>query len=266
MSVDSGIVFEKAGAVVRLTINRPQVLNAMDIEAHEAFSQCLDRCEADPDVRVVVVTGAGERAFSVGRDLKAMAADNALGAEAQAALQTRWSKIRRLTDRHDFTKPIIARVNGLALGGGFEIALACEIIIATHSASFALPEAKRGLIPFAGGVHRLPRQVPLKIALGYLLTGRSMTSERAYELGLVNAVVAPADLDTEVERWASDIIACAPLAVRAIKQCVMQGLGRSLPAALQIDYPLEAARRLSADSIEGPRAFAQKRQPVWTGA
>jgi enoyl-CoA hydratase/carnithine racemase len=264
MTNDLPILYDKTGPTVRLTINRPHVLNAMDTDAHESLSACLDRCEADPAVRVVVLTGAGDRAFSVGRDLKAMAAENAMGPEAKRALEERWSRLRRLTDRHDFTKPIIARVNGLALGGGFEIALACDIIVAANTASFAFPEPQRGLIPFAGGVHRLPRQIPLKIALGYLLTGRSMPSERAHALGLVNAVVASDDLDTEIERWVSDIIRCAPLAVRAIKQCVMQGLERSLPEALVAQYPLEQARRVSADSIEGPRAFAEKRQPHWT--
>jgi enoyl-CoA hydratase/carnithine racemase len=258
------ILYEQAGPIARLTINRPHVLNAMDTDAHEALSDCLDRCEADPRVRVVVLTGAGDRAFSVGRDLNAIAMENALGPDAKLALEERWSGIRRLTDRLDFTKPLIARVNGLALGGGFEIALACDLIIAADTASFALPEPKRGLIPFAGGVHRLPRQIPLKTALGYLLTGRSMTSERAHALGLVNAVVPVDELDAEVDRWAGDILNCAPLAVRAIKQSVMQGLGSSLPEALGGEYSLETARRASTDSIEGPRAFAEKRQPVWT--
>jgi len=239
-------------------------LNAMDTEAHEAFSGCLDRCEADDDVRVVVVTGAGDRAFSVGRDLKAMASENLLSGDSKAAHVARWAKMRRLTDRN-FTKPVIARVNGLALGGGFEIALACDIIIAAKGASFGLPEAKIGLIPFAGGVHSLPRQIPLKIALGHLLTGRAMTSDRAYALGLVNAVVALPEIDDEVDRWVNDILACAPLAIRSIKQCVMDGLGRSLPAALAAEYSFEAARRVSADSIEGPQAFAEKRQPLWSG-
>jgi enoyl-CoA hydratase/carnithine racemase len=264
LDVIPSILYEQTGPIARLTINRPHVLNAMDTDAHEALSGCLDRCETDPQVRVVVLTGAGDRAFSVGRDLKAMAIEHALGPDDKRALEERWSKIRRLTDRRDFTKPLIARVNGLALGGGFEIALACDLIIAAETASFALPEPKRGLIPFAGGVHRLPRQIPLKTALGYLLTGRSMTSERAHALGLVNAVVPSNQLDAEVHCWASDILNCAPLAVRAIKQCVMQGLELSLPEALGAEYSLESARRASNDSIEGPRAFAEKRQPVWT--
>lgn len=265
MSSDPPILFEKAGHVAHLTINRPHVLNAMDTAAHEAFSASLDRCEADDEIRIIVVTGAGDRAFSVGRDLKAMAAENDLGGPAKADLEARWAKIRRLTDRHDFNKPIIARVNGMALGGGFEIAMACDLIVAVDTAVFALPEPKRGLIPFAGGVHRLPRQIPLKVAMGYLLTGKSMTSERAYSLGLVNSVVTAAELDAEVDDWVQAMLACAPLALRAIKECALRGLDRGLRDAMTAEYPIEEQRRNSADSREGPLAFAEKRLPVWTG-
>jgi enoyl-CoA hydratase/carnithine racemase len=262
---EQSILFEKSGHVATLTINRPHVLNAMDTEAHERLSGYLDRCVGDENIRVIVLTGTGERAFSVGRDLKSMAAESALTGSEKLALEERWSRMHRITDRHDLNKPIIARVNGLALGGGFEIALACDLIVAAESASFALPEPKRGLIPFAGGVHRLPRQIPLKIGMGYLFTGRSLTSRRAYELGLVNAVVPLVDLDDEVAAWVSDILACAPLAIASIKQCAMTGLQRSLPDALADEYPLEVRRRSSQDSLEGPRAFAEKRAPVWTG-
>jgi enoyl-CoA hydratase/carnithine racemase len=219
------ILLERNGHVARLTINRPHVLNAMDIEAHETLTAYLEQCESDDAVRVIVLTGAGEHAFSVGRDLKSMAAENELTGAPREDLESRWARMRRLTHRDDLTKPIIARVNGMALGGGFEIALACDVIIAAESARFALPEPTRGLIPFAGGVHRLPRQIPLKVAMGYLLTGRSMTSARAEALGLVNAVVPFDALDAEVESWTRDMLACAPLALRAIKQCAMQGLG-----------------------------------------
>jgi enoyl-CoA hydratase/carnithine racemase len=265
MSAAPPVLFEQTGPVARLTLNRPQVLNAMDTDAHEALSACLDRCEQDDDIRIVVLTGAGERAFSAGRDLKAMATEDRLSGPARAELDARWARIRRLTDRHDFNKPLIARINGMALGGGFELALACDVVIAVDSATFALPEPKRGLIPFAGGVHRLPRQIPLKVAMGYLLTGRPMSSERAYALGLVNAVVPQALLDVEVDSWINDMLACAPLALRSIKQCVLQGVGRELQSAMTAEYPLEVSRRDSEDSREGPRAFAEKRQPLWTG-
>lgn len=257
--------FEREGHVARLTINRPQALNAMDSHAHFALSEALDVCEADEDIRIIVLTGAEDRAFCVGRDLKELAAEATMTDAERAALADRWSRTRRLTDRHDFTKPIVGRINGLALGGGFEIALACDILIAVDSARFGLPEPLRGLIPFAGGVHRLPRQIPLKVAMGYLLTGRQMDAARAFDLGIVNAVVPASMLDAEVDRWVADILACAPLAFRAIKQCVMSGLDHPLSDAMRGDYPFETARQASADSQEGPRAFAEKRKPIWTG-
>jgi enoyl-CoA hydratase/carnithine racemase len=265
VTMSSSVLFEQSDHVARITLNRPHVLNAMDTEAHEVLSGYLDQCESDDSIRLVVLTGAGDRAFSVGRDLKAMAAENELDGDAKRQLEARWARIRRLTDRHEFTKPLIARVNGIALGGGFELALACDVIIAAQTAHFALPEPLRGLIPFAGGAHRLPRQLPLKVAMGYLLTGRPLHSSRAFELGLVNSVVPAASLDVEVDHWIRDMLACAPLALRAIKQSVMQGLGRDLREAMSTEYSWETKRRDSLDSREGPRAFAEKRQPVWTG-
>lgn len=263
MSHDS-VTCQKAGHIAYLTINRPHVLNAMDITAHEALSEHLDRCESDNSVRAVVLTGAGDRAFSAGRDLKALAEENEMNGAEKLAFSARWAKIRRLTDRFDFYKPLVARVNGLALGGGFELALACDIIIAADNATFAFPEPKRGFLPLAGGVHRLPRQLPLKIAMGQLMTGRQMTSERAYALGLINAIARPNDLDTEVARWIADILACSPLALRAIKQCVALGLNKALPEAMTGCYPLQVQCIGGRDAVEGPRAFVEKRSPVWT--
>lgn len=253
------------GHVATLTIDRPDALNAMDSHAHLALSQLLDDIAANDQVRVVVLTGAGERAFSAGRDLKEVAAEPSMTDEERAALAGRWAATRRLTDRHDFYKPIIARVNGMALGGGFELALACDLIVAADHAQFALPEPRRGLIAMAGGMHRLPRQLPLKIAMGMLLTGRPLTADAALRHGLVNQVVPLAELDAAVAAWVADILACAPLSVQATKQCAMDGLGRPLPDALAAVYSLEQQRRASRDSIEGPRAFAARRAPVWEG-
>ena len=246
-------------AIATVTINRPERLNAMDSHAHLALSDALDAVAADPEVRVVVLTGSGDRAFSAGRDLKELADDDA----DHAAIDARWLKIRRLTDRFDYPLPVIARVGGLALGGGFELALACDIIVASSTASFALPEGKRGLIPFAGGVHRLPRQLPLKTAMGLMLTGRSIDAAHAFALGLVNEVVDPDALDAAVGSWAADIVACAPLSIASIRQCAMAGLGLPLERAMAVAYPAELRRQRSRDAIEGPRAFAEKRPPVW---
>lgn len=253
------VIVRVDGAVATIAINRPARLNAMDSIAHLALSEALDRLRADPAVRVLVLTGTGDKAFSVGRDLKELAD------ESDPAIAERWRRITRLTDRLDYPKPVIARVNGLALGGGFELALACDVIVAADTASFGLPEPRRGLIPFAGGVHRLPRQIPLKVATGMLLTGRSLFAQEALGLGLVNQVVPAEHLDAAVRAWADDMIACAPLSIAAIKQILAEGLGRPLGDAISAVYPVEERRRASHDSIEGPRAFAEKRAAVWTG-
>jgi len=257
------VLLDISGPVARLTINRPERMNAMDSAAHLALSEALDHLAGDEAVRVIILTGAGERAFSAGRDLKELAAD--LTGEERAVIDDRWARTTRLTDRFDYPKPIIAAVRGVAFGGGFEIALACDLIIASEDARFALPEPRRGLIPFAGGVHRLPRAIPRHAAMGYLLTGREMSARRAYELGLVNEVVAPVALIATAEKWAADIVACAPLAIASIRQCVARGLSLPLCDAMALDYPAETLRRTSEDSIEGPRAFAERRPPRWTG-
>lgn len=260
MSAQSSLVFERRDQIAYLTINRPHVLNAMDSVAHLELSEALDACAGDDGVRVVVLTGTGNRAFSVGRDLKELS-----DTEAASAAAARWERTTRLTDRHDYPKPIIARVNGYALGGGFELALACDIIVASENATFALPEVRRGLIPFAGGVHRLPRHIPMKTAMGYLLSGRSMSAQRAYNLGLINEVVPELLLDEAVASWSRDLVAGAPLSIRSIKQCVALGAASALPDAMAASYPAEDDRINSDDAVEGPLAFVQKRKPHWTG-
>jgi enoyl-CoA hydratase/carnithine racemase len=160
-------------------------------------------------------------------------------------------------------KPIIAAVNGYALGGGLELAMACDIIIAADTAQFGLPEAKRGIVPGAGGMHRLPRQIPFRVALGYMLTGRHMTAQEAFQWGLVNEVVPAAELMTTAEKWAQEILDCAPLSVRAIKQAATLGMDMSLAEAYNTRFPAQEAMQGSEDSREGPRAFAERRKPVW---
>jgi enoyl-CoA hydratase/carnithine racemase len=162
-------------------------------------------------------------------------------------------------------KPLIAAVNGFALGGGFEIALACDIIVAAEHARFGVPEPRVGLMAAAGGVHRLPRQIPLKIAMGMMLTGRHVAAAEALKIGIVNEVVAAKDLMATAERWAREIVECSPLSVRASKEAAMSSLHLSLAEAM--DTHLDAEKKLwaSDDAREGPRAFAEKRKPVWKG-
>jgi enoyl-CoA hydratase/carnithine racemase len=189
------VLFDVNGHVATLTINRPHAYNAMGSQAHLELSQALDAIQQDDNIRVVVLTGAGDKAFSAGRDLKELAAVQTMSAAEKQAVDDRWASLTRLTDRCDFYKPIVAKVNGLALGGGFELALACDIIVAASHACFALPEPRRGLIAMAGGVHRLPRQIPMKAAMGMMLTGRSISAQQALELGLVNEGVPRTQLD-----------------------------------------------------------------------
>jgi enoyl-CoA hydratase/carnithine racemase len=260
------IRFDVDGHVARLTIDRPHRMNAFDDDTHLEFSEAVDRFEADDDLWVAVITGAGDKAFSAGRDLKATAALHQASAEEQAASAARRSRARRLQDRFDLVKPVIARVNGYALGGGLELALACDIIVAAEHAQLGLPEPRRGLIAGAMGVHRLPRHMPYHVAMGYLLTGRHLSAARAYELGLVNEVVPYDRLDAAVDAWVADILACSPVAVRATKQSALDALHLSLREANTQVAPWEARRRASDDAKEGPRAFSEKRPPRWTGA
>jgi len=251
--------------VARITLNRAEAMNSMNPELRWELSQHWDEVEANDDIWVAVVTGAGERAFSAGADLKHRARERAADAAQRAQWQKMAAETTSLIERWHFPKPIIARVNGFALGGGLEQALACDIIVAAEHAEFGLPEPRRGLIAGSAGVHRLPRQIGLKPAMGYMLTGRHMSAARAYELGLVNQVVALDQLDAAVEEWVADILRCSPLAVRATKEAAMRGLDHPLPQAYYTAYPANRVRENSEDTLEGPRAFAEKRPPKWTG-
>lgn len=259
------VLYSKRDHVARVVLNRPHVLNAMDLRMHEELAHVWDDVEADDAVRVVVLTGAGDRAFSVGQDLKERTALDAAGAERTGFGSRGLPGAPRLTDRFDLTKPVIARVDGYALGGGFELALACDLLVASDRAVFALPEARLGLIPGAGGVFRLVRQLPLKAAMGYLLTGRRMDAATALGFGLANEVVPAAALDRAVDEWVTALLECAPLSLRAIKQSAMQSLDRPLDVAFAQTYPLDERRRKSPDAVEGPRAFAARRAPRWVG-
>jgi dehydration protein DpgD len=257
--------YEKKDHVAYVTLDRPDVLNAMDRRTHEELAGIWDDAEADDEVRVVVLTGAGTRAFSVGQDLKERARLNEAGAQATTFGSRGQPGHPRLTDRFTLSKPVVARVHGYALGGGFELVLACDIVIASDDAVFALPEVRLGLIPGAGGVFRLPRQLPQKVAMGYLLTGRRMDAATALKYGLVNEVVPPEELDRCVAEWTDSLVRAAPLSVRAIKEAALRSLDLPLEEVFTASYTWEERRRRSEDAIEGPRAFAAKRDPVWTG-
>lgn len=251
--------YEKKGRIAVVTINRPERMNALHPPANFELHEIWNDFEQDPEVWIGVLTGAGEKAFSAGNDLK-YTAEHGMGMVRMAE-----SGFGGIANRSTCWKPIIAAVNGFALGGGFEMALACDIIIAADHARLGLPEPRVGLMAGAGGVHRLPRMIPHKIAMGYMLTGKHMTAQEAHQWGVVNEVVPLAELMPTVERWANEILECAPLSVRATKQATLTGLDRPLDVALNLNYSETANMRRSEDTVEGPRAFAEKRKPNWQG-
>lgn len=252
---------ERDGRLFVVTLRRPERMNALHWMANEELARVFDEFEADPELWVAIVTGAGDRAFSAGNDLKYQAT------EAKGELRGMpASGFAGLTARYRMTKPVIAAVNGVAMGGGFEIALACDLIIASTNAVFALPEPRVGLAALAGGLHRLPRQIGTKQAMGMILSARRVTAEEGLRLGFVNEVVPPEALLDAARRWALEICACAPLSISASKQVVYEGLGHaSLADAMTAHYDAIPAMARSEDYVEGPKAFAEKRAPRWQG-
>ena len=260
------VLYEKRGHVAYITLNRPEVHNAMNLRMHQELGAIWDDFEHDDTLWVGVLRGAGARAFCVGQDLKELVRRTDDGAPASSFGSKGLPGWPRLTERFGQSKPLVACVQGYAMGGGFELALACDIIVAAEDAVFALPEAKLGLIAGAGGVFRLTRQLPYKAAMGYLMTGRRLDAARAYTLGLVNDVVPAAELDACVAGWVDDILRCAPLAVRAIKQVAASSATMPIEQAFGASYAAEELRRASADCREGPLAFVEKRAPQWRAA
>jgi enoyl-CoA hydratase/carnithine racemase len=239
-----------------VTINRPEVLNALHADANDELASVWDEFAASDDLWVGIITGAGERGFSAGNDLKVQA-----GGKRRPNGPRGFAGI---CNRFDLTKPLIAAVNGVAMGGGFETALACDIIIAAENAVFALPEPRVGLIAGAGGVHRLPRSIPIKQAMGMILTGRRVLAREGYALGFVTEVVAAGEALEAAKRWAAMILECSPKAVRASKQATYRGLDEAtLELAMRTIYPAQQENIESQDYIEGPKAFAEKRKPNW---
>lgn len=245
-----------------LTINRPNTRNALDRAATIALGDALDRAHANPVVRVVVITGAGDQAFCAGADLKALAAGEPILPDDPAKAARGFGGIVR----HAIDKPLIAAVNGSALGGGTEIVLACDLAIAAETASFGLPEVRRGLVAAAGGAFRLAAHLPHKWAMELLLTGDAIPARRALALGLVNAVCRPDELMATATALAERIAGNAPLAVQASKRIAKQLDGGTVGVEAAAWTLSDAeTRRLSrsADAREGARAFAEKRPPVW---
>ncbi len=249
---------EVSGHVFTLTMNRPEVMNALHPAASFEMADAIDKFNDDPELWIGILTGAGDRAFSAGNDLKATASG-----EGQSGFPD--TGFGGITHRFDCNKPIIAAVNGVALGGGFEIALAADIIVASDTAVFGLPEPKVGLAALAGGMHRLPRLIGVKNAMALLLTGKHIDAREAHRLGIVQEITKPEDLQARAKAWAEEISECSPLSVRATKAAALGGLDRPLEEALGMNFREVADLFSSEDFREGPRAFAEKRKPQWKG-
>jgi acetyl-CoA C-acetyltransferase len=255
---------EREGPLTVVTINRPEAMNALHPSANAELAEIFDAFAADPDQWVAILTGAGDKAFSAGNDLKFTAGARARGARLEMPVVG----FGGLTARFDLEKPVIAAVNGVAMGGGFEMALACDIIVAADTAVFALPEPKVGLAALCGGLLRLPREIGLKQAMGIILSGRKVSAAEGLRLGFVNETTQPGELLATAKRWAADIVASSPMSIRASKQIVHKSLDTPAIAQAykeQTGYPATRALFRSFDFKEGPLAFAQKRAPQWKG-
>jgi enoyl-CoA hydratase/carnithine racemase len=257
------IKVEKKEHITIVTINRPDVMNAISPPTSAELDNAFNEFDEDPEAWICIVTGAGDRAFSAGNDLKYQAQHGV--EKMREIMKGVKGGFAGITSRYDCYKPFIAAVNGLALGGGFEIALACDIIIAVEEAVFGLPEPRVGLIPGAGGVHRLPRQIPYHLAMDMIMTSKRINAQQAMQYGIVSEVVPRAELLSTAEKKAAEILLGAPLSIRACKEATLKGLGVPLEEALKTTYPGQIAMRKSEDLIEGPRAFAEKRPPKWKG-
>ena len=254
------ITVEQKDHVTIITMNRPEVMNAISPVTSGEMSEAVNAFDDDPNAWICVVTGAGERAFSAGNDLKAQAA----GGGPRSGTPPKGG-FGGITSRFDCYKPFIAAVNGLALGGGFEIALACDIIIAAEGATFGLPEPRVGLMAGAGGVHRLPRQIPYHLAMNMIMTSKRITAQEAMQYGIVAEIVKLEDLMATAMSYADEIMKGAPLSIRASKESAVEGIRLPLDEAMAKTYPGNMAMYQSEDMREGPRAFVEKRPPNWTG-
>jgi len=256
----SQLLVETRGRVMELTLNRPEAMNAMSPEMTQGLSEALTRFEADDDLWVALITGAGERAFCAGADLGRM----------QQTLEAHGEGIRPPNTlvppwELDLTKPVIAAVNGHCLAGGLGLALICDVRIASDNATFGCMGTVRGIVPGAGQTQRLPRLIGPANAMWLLLSAERIKADEALRIGLVNKVVSQAEVLPEARRWADILAQRAPLAVRAAKEAATKGLTLSLSDGLKLESQLAAPVRRSADAVEGVKAFNEKRTAVFTG-
>jgi enoyl-CoA hydratase/carnithine racemase len=252
------VQLSRQGRVAIVVMDRPEARNAMNSELSAQLAETYDALEADDDVWAVVVTGAGDRAFCAGADLKEVVSHANAGTERPA----RRGGFGGLTERN-FPKPVIAAVNGFALGGGFELCMACDLIVAEEHATFGLPEVKRGIYAGARGLVRIGQRLPMSVALEVVMTGEPLSARRAYQIGLVNRVVPSGEGVRSSVELANVICQAAPLSVRMSKRVVRATFAQGEEEALELQNQLGAGLRDTEDWQEGPRAFVEKRAPRW---
>ena len=255
-----GLRYEQQDRVVTITMDRPEAMNAVDPEMHQELIDAWIRFRDDPEAWVAILTGAGEKAFSAGADLKKLI--------PQAFGKTRARGhndpgLGGITRGIEIWKPIIAAVNGYALAGGLELMLCCDIRVAAEHAVFGLTEVRWAIMPGAGGTQRLPRTVPLAKAMEMILMGETCSAQEAHRIGLVNAVVPAPEVMPTARRWAQTLCERGPLAVRAAKEAIVRGLSLPLADGLRLEAFLSGTLRGTEDAAEGPKAFAEKRKPVF---
>lgn len=254
MAVD----YKKDGRIAIFTINRPEALNSINVQAITELHQALVDFRDDPELWVGIMTGAGEKAFCAGADIKDM-----LPFMKENVQEKPWAIPATHMRGLELWKPLIAAINGIALGGGMEMVLACDIRIASEKARLGLPEVNLGLIPGWGGTQRLPRMAPWCKAAELLFTGRPIDAQEAYRIGLVNAVVPPDKVMSTAREWADIICQAGPLAVRAAKEAMVRGTSMALDDGLRLENALEAYLSRTEDFAEGTGAFVEKRKPVY---
>ncbi|MGA2286266.1 MAG: enoyl-CoA hydratase-related protein [Dehalococcoidia bacterium] len=254
------VLYEKRGRTVVLTLNRPDAMNAINQEVRETLRDAFLRFRDDEDALTLVLTGAGDKAFSAGADLKEMSV-----LQSQPGVDPVGLTMASLLRNIGLWKPIIAAVNGYCLAGGLELALACDIRIAAENASFALTEVTRGIIPGDGGTQILPRVVPVGVALELMFTGQRIDAREAHRIGLVSRVVPQGELMAQAMALAERINESAPIAVRFVKESALRGLDLPLPEGLRLESLFSRLVHTTEDAKEGPKAFAEKRPAVYRG-
>ena len=256
----SNILFEKKNSIAYVTVNRPKVLNALNMATMEELRTAFHEIKNDDTVRVVILTGSGEKAFIAGADISELAKHDAVSGKEYTH---RGQSVLNLIE--NLGKPVIACINGFALGGGCEIAMACTMRMASEAAKLGQPEVKLGIIPGYGGTQRLPRLIGKGLAMQFLLTGEMISAQEAHRIGLVNEVTTPSELISRAEAIAQKIIANGPLAVQYTMEAVNKGMETPLAEGLYMEAVLFGAACATEDKKEGTTAFLEKRQAQFKG-